>query len=134
MLFRSPLIKVVGEGGRVDAVEGDPGACKNLRANVRGFSNAAAHASSVENWLARSGVSRCDIVVLDPPRVGAGKNVVQRVARLRPRTVVYVACDPAALARDVAYFRDAEYQLEHVEAFDAFPMSHHFETIAIFTR
>lgn len=133
-LFSVPLIQSVGEGGRVDAVEGDSGACKNLRANLRGFANAAAHASAVEPWLARSGISRCDVVVLDPPRVGAGKNVVQRVAKLRPRTVVYVACDPAALARDVAYFTEVEYTLARIEAFDAFPMSHHFETIAVFTR
>ena len=86
------------------------------------------------SWLTRSGISRCDVVVLDPPRVGAGKNVVHRVAKLLPRTVVYVACDPAALARDVAYFRDADYTLKHIEAFDAFPMSHHFETVATFTR
>lgn len=132
-LFALPMAQAVGAGGRVDAVEGDPGACKNLRSNVRNYPNTAAHVGAVEKWLAKSGLSRCDVVVLDPPRVGAGKNVVDRVARLKPRTVVYVACDPAALSRDVAYFGERGYSIASIEAFDAFPMSHHFETVVSLT-
>ena len=128
-LFSVPMLQAVGAGGRVDAVEGDPGACKNLRSNVRAYPNAAAHVGSVDKWLAKSGLSRCDVVVLDPPRVGAGKVVVERIAKLKPRTVVYVACDPAALSRDIAYFGERGYRVDSIEAFDAFPMSHHFETV-----
>ncbi|MQS04256.1 RNA methyltransferase, partial [Streptomyces sp. OF1] len=50
---------------------------------------------------------------------------------LTPRRVAYVACDPAALARDLAYFRDAGYKPRFLRAFDLFPMTHHFECVAI---
>jgi tRNA/tmRNA/rRNA uracil-C5-methylase (TrmA/RlmC/RlmD family) len=75
---------------------------------------------------------RADLVVLDPPRTGAGKQVVRAVAALRPRLVAYVACDPAALARDTAYLRTAGYELTSLRCYDAFPMTHHVECIAGF--
>ena len=78
----------------------------------------------------RQGVS-ADLVVLDPPRTGAGRAVVRDVAALGPRRVAYVACDPAALARDLAYAREAGYGIRSLRAFDAFPMTHHVECIAI---
>jgi tRNA/tmRNA/rRNA uracil-C5-methylase (TrmA/RlmC/RlmD family) len=74
-----------------------------------------------------------DLVVLDPPRSGAGRGVVDAVAGLAPRAVVYVACDPAALARDTAYLASAGYALGALRAFDAFPMTHHVECVALFT-
>jgi tRNA/tmRNA/rRNA uracil-C5-methylase (TrmA/RlmC/RlmD family) len=70
-------------------------------------------------------------VVLDPPRSGAGRAVVDRVARLGPRGVAYVACDPAALARDLAYFGERGYRLESLRAFDLFPHTHHVECVAV---
>jgi tRNA/tmRNA/rRNA uracil-C5-methylase (TrmA/RlmC/RlmD family) len=70
-------------------------------------------------------------VVLDPPRTGAGRSVIRDVAALRPRAVAYVACDPAALARDLAYAKQAGFAVRSVRAFDAFPMTHHVECIAI---
>jgi tRNA/tmRNA/rRNA uracil-C5-methylase (TrmA/RlmC/RlmD family) len=75
-----------------------------------------------------------DIVVLDPPRTGAGPKVVQRLVALRPRAVAYVACDPAALARDVATFAEARYALSSLRAFDLFPQTHHVECVAILER
>ena len=62
---------------------------------------------------------------------GAGRAVVEQVAARRPRRVVHVACDPAALARDIALFRERGYRLAELEAFDAFPMTHHIECIAL---
>ena len=73
------------------------------------------------------------MVILDPPREGAGKDVVQEIARIAPRTLVYVACDPAALARDTAYLAENGYVLERIRAFDLFPMTHHIESVALFT-
>jgi tRNA/tmRNA/rRNA uracil-C5-methylase (TrmA/RlmC/RlmD family) len=75
-----------------------------------------------------------DLVVLDPPRTGAGKDVVRAVVAAQPRAVVYVACDPAALGRDVATFREAGWQLTTVRAFDAFPNTQHIETIVALHR
>jgi tRNA/tmRNA/rRNA uracil-C5-methylase (TrmA/RlmC/RlmD family) len=76
--------------------------------------------------------SSADVIVLDPPREGAGKEVAAHCAQLKPRAIVYVACDPAALARDTGYLRDAGYQLETMRAFDLFPMTHHIESVAKF--
>jgi len=73
-----------------------------------------------------------DVVVLDPPRSGAGHAVVEEIARRRPRAVAYVACDPAAFARDVATFGDLGYDLTGLRAFDAFPMTHHVECVGLF--
>ena len=75
-----------------------------------------------------------DVVVLDPPRAGAGRAVTASIAALRPERVVYVACDPAALARDVAYLAAGGYALTDVRGFDLFPMTHHVEAVAVLTR
>ncbi|QHO90797.1 class I SAM-dependent RNA methyltransferase [Actinomyces sp. 432] len=75
-----------------------------------------------------------DVVVLDPPRQGAGRGIVQAVADLKPRRVVLVACDPAALARDLGGFISSGYRLAAMSALDMFPHTHHFETIAVLQR
>lgn len=72
-----------------------------------------------------------DVVVADPPRRGLGRAVVDALADAAPRRLVYVACDPAALARDLASFAARGYRLAALRAFDAFPMTHHFETLAL---
>ncbi len=69
-------------------------------------------------------------MVLDPPRTGAGREVVEAIADLGPRKVVYVACDPAALARDIATFAERGYTLTALRAFDLFPHTHHLEAVA----
>src|SRR5690606_31572542 len=75
-------------------------------------------------------VRRADIVVLDPPRAGAGREVVDQIARLAGRKIAYVSCDPATLARDLGYFGERGWTLETLRAFDAFPMTHHVECLA----
>ena len=70
-----------------------------------------------------------ETLVLDPPRSGAATKVTAQVIRLRPKQIVYVACDPIALARDLKLFVDAGYQLTQTAAFDIFPQTHHFETV-----
>jgi tRNA/tmRNA/rRNA uracil-C5-methylase (TrmA/RlmC/RlmD family) len=72
-------------------------------------------------------------VVLDPPRSGAGREVVARVAERGPRAVAYVACDPAALARDVRTLRAYGYKLAALRAYDLFPHTHHLEAVALLT-
>ncbi|MDO5535593.1 MAG: class I SAM-dependent RNA methyltransferase, partial [Propionibacteriaceae bacterium] len=72
-----------------------------------------------------------DIVVLDPPRAGAGANVIAQVCARRPRVVAYVACDPVALARDLATAAGHGYEVASVRAFDLFGMTHHIECVAI---
>jgi tRNA/tmRNA/rRNA uracil-C5-methylase (TrmA/RlmC/RlmD family) len=69
--------------------------------------------------------------VLDPPRAGAGADVVKAIAAAGPRAVAYVACDPAALARDVATFRSLGWEMSEIRAFDCFPMTQHIECVAL---
>ena len=74
---------------------------------------------------------RADVVVLDPPRKGAGKGVVRAIVATRPRAIAYVACDPSALGRDLRHFAEAGYLAASVEAFNLFPNTHHVECVAI---
>lgn len=73
-------------------------------------------------------------VVLDPPRAGAGRDVVETLAAFSPHVIAYVACDPVALARDLGTFRALGWGVEELQAFDLFPHSHHFETVALLSR
>ncbi|GAA3079563.1 hypothetical protein GCM10020254_24780 [Streptomyces goshikiensis] len=66
-----------------------------------------------------------------PPRAGAGKQTVRHIAGLSARRIAYVACDPAALARDLGYFKDHGYKVRTLRVFDLFPMTHHVECVAI---
>lgn len=133
-LFTAPLARAVGLRGRVVAVEGDARAVANARRNLHEAPWVELHLGPVADVLRDDVVARADVVVLDPPRVGAGRVVVDRVAALRPHRVVYVACDPAALARDVAYLAGHGYVLDDLRAFDLFPMTHHVEGVATLVR
>lgn len=140
-LFTLPLADAVGESGTVVAVEGDARAVKDARRNAHDRTNVELHQGDVAAVLqGASGEGpvgaavHADAVVLDPPRVGAGRDVVRAVAALRPERVVYVACDPAALARDVAYLAEEGYGLADVQGYDLFPMTHHVEAVAVLTR
>jgi tRNA/tmRNA/rRNA uracil-C5-methylase (TrmA/RlmC/RlmD family) len=117
-------------GGRVEVVEGHRAAASDATVNLADLPDATVHAVSVERFVDDAEV-RPDVVVLDPPRVGARRDVVEGIARWRPRAVVYVACDPAALGRDVAYFAASGYRLTQLRAFDLFPMTHHVECVAL---
>jgi tRNA/tmRNA/rRNA uracil-C5-methylase (TrmA/RlmC/RlmD family) len=135
-LFAAALAEAVGESGAVLAVEAEGPAIAHAEANLAAYGWVEVRSGRVERVLrplVRQGV-RADLVVLDPPRTGAGRAVVSQVAALQPRAVVYVACDPAALARDTAYLRDEGYRLQALRAFDAFPMTHHVECVALFEQ
>jgi tRNA/tmRNA/rRNA uracil-C5-methylase (TrmA/RlmC/RlmD family) len=132
-LFAAALADGVGPTGSVRAVEADRDAVHHARSNLADRSWARVRRSRVDravSELTRRG-RRTDLVVLDPPRTGAGRAVVRDVAALRPRLVAYVACDPAALARDLAHAREAGLGIRSLRAFDAFPMTHHVECIAV---
>jgi len=130
-LFAGAYVEALGPGGRIDAVEADEIAIKGARRSLHGESTIHLHHERVDRWLRQSPIRRCDIIILDPPRVGAGRDVMERVARMKPRAIAYVACDPAALARDVATARDHGWDLTQLRAFDIFPMTHHVECVAL---
>jgi tRNA/tmRNA/rRNA uracil-C5-methylase (TrmA/RlmC/RlmD family) len=133
-LFTAPLADLVGEAGRVDAVEGDETALRDARRNLHDRPWVSLHGGSVAAALSGSVPERADVVVLDPPRVGAGRDVVAAVAARGAGRVVHVACDPAALARDVALFAEHGYRLSGLRALDLFPMTHHVEAVAVLDR
>jgi tRNA/tmRNA/rRNA uracil-C5-methylase (TrmA/RlmC/RlmD family) len=127
-LFSRFLLDAVGPDGRVCAVEGDGAAVRLARRNCRGLDSTAGDVGAV---LMTTYDAPFDLVVLDPPRAGAKRKVVEQVVGRRPRAVAYVACDPSALARDVAIFAEHGYGLANIRAFDLFPMTHHVECVAL---
>ena len=154
-VFTAALAAAVGERGQVVAVESDPVAVAQARLNVAStpwvhyVQGRVDHVFGVESTGRVAGPRRgrrraaprrphsdlppsADVVVLDPPRTGAGRAVIEAVVALSPRALAYVACDPAALARDTAYLMERGYALGSLRAFDAFPMTHHVECVAIF--
>jgi tRNA/tmRNA/rRNA uracil-C5-methylase (TrmA/RlmC/RlmD family) len=131
-LFSAAIVDVVGSTGHVDLIEGSKVATADAARNFNSYSNITIATGDVVKLLPR--ITAADVVVLDPPRDGAGKEAVAHIARLAPRAIVYVACDPAALARDTAYLADHSYSLVKVRAFDLFPMTHHIECVALYAR
>jgi tRNA/tmRNA/rRNA uracil-C5-methylase (TrmA/RlmC/RlmD family) len=131
-LFSAVLAGSVGEQGAVVAVESHRRAVAHGRENLGDLAQVRWVAERVERFVRRRiAQGRLDLVVLDPPRSGAGRVVVSATARQRPRAIAYVACDPASLARDVATLSHAGYELGSLRAFDIFPMTHHVECVAI---
>jgi len=130
-LFAGALARDVGTGTVVHAVEGDRRSCGDARLNLADVPQVVIHQSSVAKWLERPPINSADLVVLDPPRTGAGTAVMVSITRLKPRAIAYVACDPVALARDLGAARASGYQLESLRVFDAFPMTQHMECLAV---
>ena len=132
-LFALALADAVGPDGAVLAIDSDAHAITDAKSNLRSRPEIELRRGRVDRALkplVRQGI-HTDLVVLDPPRTGAGKSVIKDITALAPRAIAYVACDPAALARDVAYARAAGYGMTSLRAFDAFPMTSHVECIAI---
>lgn len=126
----------LGDLGATDivTVESSRRATEHARANLAPL-DVTAVTARVDRFLA--GVptgSGTGAVVLDPPRAGAGRAVVDALHELAPEAIAYVACDPVALARDLGTFRGHGWNVENLRAFDLFPHSHHFEVVALLTR
>jgi 23S rRNA (uracil1939-C5)-methyltransferase len=136
-LFAIPLAK---RGHRVIAVEENAGAVADgvagRRANGIDLSRCRFIAARVEDAIKRLSLpDRADTVVLDPPRSGCERRVLQHVlARIQPARVAYVSCNPAALAADLATARDAGYVADCVQPVDMFPHTAHIEAVAVLRR
>ncbi|MEU5884212.1 class I SAM-dependent RNA methyltransferase [Spirillospora sp. NPDC047279] len=157
-LFTAGLAERVGREGLVVGIESDGQAVRDAKFNLRDLPNVAIERGPVEEVLGDLEFGRADgsdrsqnkrtsghrggtrvrggadVVVLDPPRSGAGQAVVDRLATLVGRKIAYVSCDPATLARDLAYFSERGWTLETLRAFDAFPMTQHVECLATLVR
>jgi tRNA/tmRNA/rRNA uracil-C5-methylase (TrmA/RlmC/RlmD family) len=137
-LFGGALAADTGADGRVVCVEADAAACAAADANLAGTPQAEVWQGEVDAPALAGLLAELegapDVVVLDPPRAGAGAQVSRLLAASPARAVVYVACDPAALGRDVAALTEAGLRLTGLRAFDAFPMTGHVECVALFER
>ncbi|GLY90668.1 putative RNA methyltransferase [Actinoallomurus iriomotensis] len=140
-LFAGVLGERVGSDGLVVGIESDAQSVRDARFNLRDMPHVAVERGEVETVLdeisfgrGKNRLNRADLVVLDPPRTGAGPDVVKRVATLAGRRIAYVSCDPATLARDLALFGEQGWTLSALRAFDAFPMTQHVELVATLVR
>jgi tRNA/tmRNA/rRNA uracil-C5-methylase (TrmA/RlmC/RlmD family) len=130
-LFAAVLAEQVGPQGTVVAVESTASAAEEAADNLADLPQVRVFRGRVERVLTAGSLPAPSVVVLDPPRKGAGRDVVAAIAAHQPNRVVYVACDPAALARDLATFATHGYHLDRLRAFDTFPMTHHIECVAL---
>lgn len=131
-LFLAPHVK------RVIGIEGDRHSIKCARTNLQdyGITNAEFIEGPVEKILRQKvkGKIHVDAVLLDPPRIGCAKGVLDDIAEIRPEKIVYVSCDPATQARDVRYLIEKGFSLTEVQPIDMFPQTKHIEVIALIER
>jgi tRNA/tmRNA/rRNA uracil-C5-methylase (TrmA/RlmC/RlmD family) len=128
-LFSVPLAVA---GARVWAVEADPLAGRAARRAAHGLPDLHLQPGDVEAEF--GALPPPDLVVVDPPRRGAGRKVCAGIVQAGPGIVVYVACDPAALARDAATLIAGGYRMDEIVGLDMFPHTHHVECVAVFRR
>jgi 23S rRNA (uracil1939-C5)-methyltransferase len=130
-LFTLPL---AGRFEQVMGIDSSPLACDLAVSNAAAarLQNVSIRCERVFEWLRNSGggaAARFDMVVLDPPRAGAGSDVMQTIRELAPEAVIYVSCDPQTLVRDLVSITPGEYRIDYVQGLDLFPQTYHFETV-----
>ena len=130
-LFAAALLKEVSDLGFVTLIESDKTAVADARRIFANKQNVKILQGLVAQQIPI--VKRADLILLDPPRTGAGEVVVKQMVKFGPRKILYVACDPAALARDAKTLAESGYKLDHIQAFDLFPMTQHIECVASFS-
>ncbi len=130
-LFTAPMAEDVGDIGKVHLIESSHRATQDALKIFDKQKNVQVHSGRVEQKLPL--INRVDVILLDPPRTGAGEMVVKQMMAKKPRTIVYVSCDPASLARDAKQLEEGGYHLNHMVGFDLFPMTHHVECVARFS-
>jgi tRNA/tmRNA/rRNA uracil-C5-methylase (TrmA/RlmC/RlmD family) len=141
-LFAGAIAAKFGNDSRITTVEAFRQATDDAVLNLSDLSNVKAVCAATERFLAervsaaaKAGIASSEAtIVLDPPRAGAGAKVVGQVLALQPKHIVYVACDPVALARDLKPLIAGGYELASLRAFDLFPHTHHVEAVASLVR
>ncbi|MGW5319578.1 class I SAM-dependent RNA methyltransferase [Nocardia thailandica] len=132
-VFAARLAERTGPTGFVHAVESARSAVADGNAALADLPWLDLRADRTERWV-RTHRDTPDVVVLDPPRAGAGRDVVTAVTAANPSRVVHIGCDPASFARDVALYAEAGYGLAALRTFDAFPATHHVECVGLLER
>ncbi|MCZ4518391.1 TRAM domain-containing protein [Rhodococcus ruber] len=132
-VFAASLAVGVGQEGHVTSVEFSRRAAEDGRSALADLTQVSFVPGRVERSMDAL-AEPVAVAVLDPPRAGAGRDVIDALAARGPRSVVHVGCDPASFARDVSLYRAAGYELTDIRAFDAFPLTSHVECIGRFVR
>jgi 23S rRNA (uracil1939-C5)-methyltransferase len=126
-VFLAPRVK------QIIGIESDPSAAADFLYNLAGFDSVELYDVPAEDILPYLEISP-DIILLDPPRAGISKKVLDSVVSLQPDLIAYISCDPATLARDVSRLHNQGYQLQQSTPFDMFPQTYHIESVNIFQR
>jgi len=132
-LFAAVLADAVGHRGRVLSIDLSRAASRAARAALADMSQVHVVTGSVRRVLG-SQDGPADVAVLDPPRSGAGRDVIDLLAAAGVQRVIHIGCEAASFARDVGLYRDSGYAVEEIRVFDSFPLTHHMECVAVLTR
>jgi 23S rRNA (uracil1939-C5)-methyltransferase len=119
--------------GRMIGIESSESSCEDFDVNLDEFDNVELYEGFAEEILQHLEI-QTDIVLVDPPRAGVDKQVIDGIFNLNPQMIAYVSCDPSTLARDAARLINGGYKLKEVTPFDLFPQTYHIESISIFER
>jgi tRNA/tmRNA/rRNA uracil-C5-methylase (TrmA/RlmC/RlmD family) len=132
-VFAAALAEAVGETGKVVTVDTSRGASRSARAALADLTWVSVVNDSVRRALTAQ-ETRADVAVLDPPRSGAGREIIDQLAAAEVPRVVHIGCEAASFARDVGLYLGHGYQVEDLRVFDSFPLTHHIECVAVLTR
>jgi tRNA/tmRNA/rRNA uracil-C5-methylase (TrmA/RlmC/RlmD family) len=132
-LFAAVLADAVGESGQVLSVDSARAASRAARGTLADLAQVRVVSDSVRRALtAQRG--RADVAVLDPPRAGAGREVIELLAGAEVPRVVHIGCEAASFARDIGLYQRHGYEVDKISVFDSFPLTHHIECVALLTR
>lgn len=132
-LFAAVLADAVGESGQVLTVDSARAASRSARATLAEYPQVRVVSDSVRRALAGQR-GRADVAVLDPPRGGAGREVIDLLAAAGVPRIIHIGCEAASFARDVGLYQRHGYTVQKLSVFDSFPLTHHIECVALITR
>ena len=131
-LFTLPISKILGENGEVHLIEVNRVCIDDATEMFADIKNIFIHHGTVEQKL--GSIKKINTIILDPPRNGVSKQVINQMIEKKPQTIIYVSCNPSTLARDTKILTDNNYTLTNIVGLDLFPMTHHIECVASFTK
>ena len=129
-LFTAPILKVIGEVGEIHLIESSKRCIQDAKKNFENEKNVVIHHGKVEQKLGK--IKNIDVIIMDPPRTGSTKQVINQIIEKKARSIIYISCDPTTLARDTKVLLKNYYLLDEIIGLDIFPMTHHIECIASF--
>lgn len=132
-VFAAVLAGAVGETGHVTTVDTSRGSSRAARATLADLGQVSVVTDSVRRVVSGRRV-RADVAVLDPPRTGAGREVIDLLAGAGVPRIIHIGCEAASFARDVGLYRGHGYEVEELRVFDSFPLTHHVECVAVLSR